>query len=190
MALPESDQVWIIRVTDAEKMSLDEFSTCVAKHINEKRQHQSKELNTSYDWVVNYVPNGLVRQLLSFFTKVETDWGLNLSWLGVPQREPFQPCSTAITSVGSLGIDEGSPTFPVAMQPCPMIVSLGAVKKTPWVAENGQDIVVRDVMSCVAAGDHRVIDGKLASLLLAALRKYVDAFANGQPVGTLLRAKL
>jgi pyruvate dehydrogenase E2 component (dihydrolipoamide acetyltransferase) len=70
--------------------------------------------------------------------------------------------TATITNIGTFGIDAGTPILNPGES---VILALGTVRPTPWVVDG--EIVVRDVCQLALAFDHRVLDGRQASMLLA-----------------------
>ena len=147
--------------------------------------HQAAKLHkySMVDWLM---PASIVRLVVNTATTLETDWGVNLSWIGV-DNIPFQPASATITCNHHYGIEEAFATFPT-MQPTPLIVSVGLVREIPWVV-NGA-IVPRRVVSLCFTVDHRVMDGKLGGKLMKSVRRHLYSFVKSPMPEELPRAKL
>jgi pyruvate dehydrogenase E2 component (dihydrolipoamide acetyltransferase) len=73
-----------------------------------------------------------------------------------------------ITNVGPFGIDGAMPILPPGTA---AILAMGAVAKAPWVVND--EIVVRHVVEIALSFDHRMIDGALASRVLAHVGDYL-----------------
>lgn len=74
----------------------------------------------------------------------------------------MQGGTVSITSIGSLGLDFGTPILPPGQA---SIVMLGAVRTKPWVVD-GQ-VVPRQVATVGGSFDHRLIDGDLAGAFVS-----------------------
>ena len=85
-----------------------------------------------------------------------------------------------ITNIGPFGIDGGAPIINPGES---AILSVGAVKRQPWVVGEGDDehIEPRDVCTLALSFDHRHIDGEAGSRFLADVAKIV-----GDPSTALL----
>jgi pyruvate dehydrogenase E2 component (dihydrolipoamide acetyltransferase) len=85
-----------------------------------------------------------------------------------------------ITNIGPFGIDGGAPIINPGES---AILSVGAVKRQPWVVGEGDDehIEPRDVCTLAISFDHRHIDGETGSRFLADVAKIV-----GDPSTALL----
>lgn len=136
-------------------------------------EYQKKKLNsfTVADWLV---PASVVRFFQNTATAFETDWGLNLSWLGVDSAQ-YQPSSALVTCIHKYELTEAYSTFPTN-QPTPLAVSIGLVTERPWVV-NGS-VQPRRVVTLCFTIDHRVVDGRLGGRLMKATKKHVEAFVR------------
>jgi pyruvate dehydrogenase E2 component (dihydrolipoamide acetyltransferase) len=72
-----------------------------------------------------------------------------------------------ITNVGPFGIDGAMAILPPKTS---AILAVGQLAKAPWVVDD--EVVVRHVVEIAMSFDHRLIDGALASAVLA----HVGAF--------------
>ena len=74
--------------------------------------------------------------------------------------------TTTITNVGVFGVDTGTPILNPGET---AILAVGAVRRQPWVVEDaaGERIEPRSVVCLALSFDHRVLDGREASELLA-----------------------
>lgn len=66
-----------------------------------------------------------------------------------------------VSNVGVFGVDGGIPILTPGQS---AIVALGAVRRLPW--EHDGEIALREVMTITVSFDHRVIDGREASVFL------------------------
>jgi pyruvate dehydrogenase E2 component (dihydrolipoamide acetyltransferase) len=73
-----------------------------------------------------------------------------------------------ITNVGPFGIDGAMPILPPGTS---AILAVGQLAKAPWVVEDR--VEVRHVVELALAFDHRLIDGALASTVLAHVGAYL-----------------
>jgi pyruvate dehydrogenase E2 component (dihydrolipoamide acetyltransferase) len=69
-----------------------------------------------------------------------------------------------ITNIGVFGVDTGTPILNPGEA---AILCAGAIRQQPWV--HAAELAVRDVMQLSLSVDHRLIDGALASQVLAAV---------------------
>jgi pyruvate dehydrogenase E2 component (dihydrolipoamide acetyltransferase) len=74
-----------------------------------------------------------------------------------------------ITNVGPFGVDGAFPILPPGTS---AIIALGQLVKAPWVVND--EVVVRHVVEIGIAFDHRLIDGALASNVLAHIGRYLN----------------
>ena len=112
------------------------------------------------------IPQFLYRTVLGFLGFLQYTLNFSLSFLGIP-RDPFG--SAMVTSIGSLGINEGwAPLVP--MSRCPFIVAVGKIEDRAVVVD-GQ-VVIRPICVLSATFDHRIMDG----LAGGALARFVTAY--------------
>lgn len=81
-----------------------------------------------------------------------------------------------ITNVGPFGVDAAMPILPPGTG---AILAVGQIAKAPWVVDD--DVVVRYVCEIAMSFDHRMVDGALASRVLAHVANYL-----GDPAGALI----
>jgi len=89
--------------------------------------------------------------------------------VGKLKLEEFQGGGFTISNLGMFGVKDFAA---IINPPQAMILAVGAGEERP-VARKGQ-IVVRNVMNCTLAVDHRVVDGAMGAQFLQALRSYVE----------------
>jgi len=77
--------------------------------------------------------------------------------------------SFTITNVGPMGVDAAMAIIPPGSG---AILAVGQVAKAPWVVDD--EIVVRQVVELCLSFDHRMIDGALASKVLAHIGKFLS----------------
>jgi pyruvate dehydrogenase E2 component (dihydrolipoamide acetyltransferase) len=88
---------------------------------------------------------------------------------GKLKLEEFQGGGFTISNLGMFGIDSFAA---IINPPQAMILAVGKGEERP-VARKGQ-VVVRTMMSCTLAVDHRVVDGAMGAQYLQTLRAYVE----------------
>ena len=74
--------------------------------------------------------------------------------------------TTTITNVGVFGVDTGTPILNPGET---AILAVGAIRRRPWVVEDaaGERIEPRSILQLALSFDHRVVDGRQGSELLA-----------------------
>ena len=91
--------------------------------------------------------------------------------------QPFdtQDGTFTFTNVGTFGSLMGTP---IINQPQVAIIATGAIKKKPVVIESdkGDSIAIRHMMFVSMSYDHRIIDGGMGSLFLAAFVEALESF--------------
>lgn len=159
--------------SETSKSLVDPFLIFILEIIQKDAIHeyQKKQMNryTIADWLV---PASIVRFFQNTATSLETDWGLNLSWMGVDSAQ-YQPSSVLITCLHKYGLTEAYATFPTN-QPTPLAVSIGLVTERPWVT--GDKVTPRRIVTLCFTIDHRIVDGKLGGRLLRSTQKYFETF--------------
>jgi pyruvate/2-oxoglutarate dehydrogenase complex dihydrolipoamide acyltransferase (E2) component len=176
VSLPKSDQVWPVVIDKADQLDLEQYAQALKQTVYAIREKKEKELDDR--WLPKVMPVKLLKWMLGLFTTLRTDWGFDLTWLGV-ENEPFQPSSFTCTSVGMFDMDDAFATF-APFQPVPFVVAIGTARWRPWVIEkeNTQQIVPRRIVPFCLTADHRVIDGKLGSLLWMDFKKHLSNFTK------------
>jgi len=92
---------------------------------------------------------------------------------GKLKLEEFQGGSFTISNLGMFGVKEFAA---IINMPQAMILAVGAGEERV-VVRNGA-MVVRNMMSCTLAVDHRVVDGALGAQYLQTLRSYIEQPAS------------
>ena len=77
--------------------------------------------------------------------------------------------SFTITNVGPMGVDAAMAIIPPGSG---AFLAVGQVAKAPWVVND--EIVVRQVVELCLSFDHRMIDGALASKVLAHIGNFLN----------------
>ena len=92
---------------------------------------------------------------------------------GKLKLEEFQGGSFTISNLGMFGVKEFAA---IINTPQAMILAVGAGEER--VVVRGGEMVVRNMMSCTLAVDHRVVDGALGAQYLQTLRSYIEQPAS------------
>lgn len=143
----------------------DEFTSRTAAVRAKKDMELEKTRSTfkSLPWFLA----GLFLDVIGFLSYT---LNLKLKWAGIPQ-DPFG--SAMVTNIGSLGLEEAYvPVVPYSR--VPLLVAMGAVRKVPLVADDGQLTVGHTMQLCVTF-DHRVLDGAHAARMSRIVQ---DCFAH------------
>lgn len=83
--------------------------------------------------------------------------------------EALTSSTLTVSNVGVFGIDGGIPILNPGES---AIVAIGAVRRIPW--EHDGDIALRDVCTITVSFDHRVVDGREASVFLGDVRDMLE----------------
>lgn len=99
----------------------------------------------------------------------------NSARMGKLQPGDTQDGTFTFTNVGTFGSLMGTP---IINQPQVAILATGAIKKKPVVIESdkGDSIAIRHMMFVSMSYDHRIIDGGMGSLFLAAFVEALESF--------------
>jgi len=81
----------------------------------------------------------------------------------------------ATVTLTNLGLTRVEHFTPILTYPQQTIIGLGRIAPKPWVAEDGETLVVRPVMGLSLTVDHRVIDGGPAGDFLTRLAQYLES---------------
>lgn len=68
-----------------------------------------------------------------------------------------------VSNVGVFGVDGGTAIIPPGQS---ALVCAGAIRRRPWIHEDGQSVVVRPLLNMSVSFDHRLIDGEQAAMFL------------------------
>lgn len=109
---------------------------------------------------------GLAKQVITLANNART---------GKLQPGDTQDGTFTFTNVGTFGSLMGTP---IINQPQVAIIATGAIKKKPVVIESdkGDSIAIRHMMFVSMSYDHRIIDGAMGSLFLAAFVEALESF--------------
>jgi len=146
------------KVSEANTKSLDQIAAELSGRARAIRSHQRHELSKS-DSSLAFVPPLLRTFALRLLETAIYDWGLNLSWLGLP-TDGFG--SAMVTNVGMFGLPHGfAPLVPFSR--VPIVLTIGEVRDAAVVEEG--EVVVRPVLTVGVTLDHRLLDGYQAGRL-------------------------
>ncbi|TNF60658.1 MAG: 2-oxo acid dehydrogenase [Deltaproteobacteria bacterium] len=145
-------------VRNADRKSMAEIAREIREGAHKVRKHEDPLLEQTKK-LFDLVPPAVMGPLLRLVARLQYDFNLDLSAVGIP-NDPFG--SAIVTSVGVLGITEAFPPL-LTFTRVPAILAVGAVEEKPGV-RNGQVVAV-PTMRIAATFDHRVIDGFQAGKL-------------------------
>lgn len=145
----------------------------VADELNEKVNKLKKEGDPSFNKIKNtikYVPPFVLRHALDLVGFILYSLNLWSPALNVA-RDPFG--SAMVTNIGSLGADFAFTPIPYYSR-VPFILSIGAVKESPWVDPETKNIIVQRLVKLGVTFDHRIIDGVHAANMSKSFKKYME----------------
>ena len=114
------------------------------------------------------MPGFMAKYLLKVISFIMYTLNIWSPILGTP-RDSFG--SMMITSVGSLGLDEGFPAL-VPFSRIPFLMAVCAIREKP-IVKNNQIVIGKTIKLC-ATFDHRFIDGMHASHMVKTLREIFE----------------
>lgn len=139
-------------IRNADRKSLLEVAREIRESAGKVRRRQDPLLDRTKK-LFDRVPASVMGPLLRLVARLQYDYNLDLSALGIP-NDPFG--SAIVTSVGVLGITEAFPPL-LTFTRAPAVLALGAVEDRPGVRDG--NVVVIPSMRIGATFDHRVVDG-------------------------------
>ena len=114
------------------------------------------------------LPSLFMNCILKFISFLNYTLNLDLQWAGLP-KDAFG--SAVVTSIGSLGLDIGYvPLVPYSR--VPIFIAPGEIMDEP-IVEDGK-IIAGKMLTMSATLDHRIIDGKHASIMSKMFRAVFD----------------
>ena len=145
-------------IRNADKRTTAEIAAELQAAANKIRRNDDPLLKQTKK-MLSVLPPFIARPFLRLLAYLNHDWGIDLTWMGVPD-DPFG--SVMVTSLGMFGIKFAyAPLFPNARSIGVLLV--GSVYERAAVVD-GQ-IVVQKSLPLSMAMDHRMIDGLQASVL-------------------------
>jgi pyruvate dehydrogenase E2 component (dihydrolipoamide acetyltransferase) len=172
-------------VRHADRKSMAEIAREIREGARKVRKHEDPLLEQTKKLFAQ-MPPALMGPLLRLVARLQYDFNLDLSSVGVP-NDPFG--SAIVTSVGVLGISEAFPPL-LTFTRVPAVLAVGAVENKPGVRDG--KIVVMPAMRIAATFDHRVIDGfqggKLAKTFKDILQNPAAHFGRARPQSSNRRA--
>lgn len=169
VALEEGSNLAKAKVERYDEKSVDQ----AARELRELAQklHNGKDETFKKSMgPVKLLPTWILKWVVAISGYLTAIWGLRVPALGL---EPYPFGSAIVTNVGIFGLDEGfAPPTPFAH--VPVYVLMGAVKKAPWVNDDGE-LEVRQQLTLTATLDHRFLDGAQGGTLAKTVR---EIFAN------------
>ena len=154
-----------LTIPHAESKGMVEIARELKKKARSIKAGHENEMTKSVR-TLSLVPWQLMRWALNLTSFLNYDLNLPLQKLGMP-KDPFG--SVMITNVGGMGVDTAwAPLVPYTR--VPLLITVGGVKKRPWVVDGKLD--VRPVMRLCCTFDHRFMDGVHA----AAMQRQIEHF--------------
>ena len=168
VAIEGGKNLSMVKLHQADKLSVTEIAQKLNARVNEVRSGQDKDMKQTMN-TARWVPWFLLRPLLTLVGWLSSGLGLSIPAFGV-RAFPFG--AGMITNVGVFGVDEAFvPPTPFARVPLYLLV--GSHRDAPYV-ENGE-VSIRREITLTATLDHRFVDGAQAAVIASKLR---ESFAH------------
>ena len=160
------DELSGIVIREADRKSLQEIAAEVMQKSSRIKKGDDADF-AAMKKTIQKIPGFLISPLLRVMSFLMYDLNFWAPFLNSP-RDGFG--SAMVTSVGMLGIDNGfAPLVPYSR--CPLLIAVGQIKEKA-IVENGQ-LVIRPILTLGVTIDHRLVDGRSASLMLRSFRAYL-----------------
>ncbi|MDQ6651008.1 MAG: 2-oxo acid dehydrogenase subunit E2 [Actinomycetota bacterium] len=150
-----------MKVREADRKSVVAIARELEAGAARLRARQDTDFATS-NRLVEVLPGVVLRPLLAVASLV--NGGLGRRAFGQPG---FPLGSACVTSVGTLGLDEGY-VAPVPFARVPLYILVGPVRDAAVVVDGA--VVVRPQLVLTATSDHRLVDGAHAGRIAIVLR--------------------
>lgn len=145
----------------------------VAREMNDRVKDLKLNGDPSFNKIkdtIRFVPSFILRHALDLVGFVLYSLNLWSPALNVA-RDPFG--SAMVTNIGSLGADFAFTPIPYYSR-VPFILSIGAVKKAPWVNPETNQLEVAPLCKLGVTFDHRIIDGVHAANMSKSFKRYME----------------
>jgi pyruvate dehydrogenase E2 component (dihydrolipoamide acetyltransferase) len=159
--------LWVHTMRQVDRKSLKEIAEELARSASKIRQGKDANYKKMMD-LARILPTFLLRPMTQFLGFLSSGVGLNLPQIGIMRR---QGGTISVTSMGSLGLEEGYPPLSPFLWN-PVIALLGAVKDKPVVI-NGK-VEVRPQCNLIMTIDHRFLDGQHGTKILKRTQELIE----------------
>lgn len=155
---------------DADKLGLWDIAQTYYNSAKEIKSGQNKEFKAVKN-VFKIIPGFMSRSVLNFIGFIL--YTLNIWNPKLGQRDAFG--GIMLTYIGSLGVDNGfTPIAPYTR--IPIVVSVGTIKKRPYVLDN--QVVARKTVKIGIVFDHRLCDGVQMQKIMSCLEHLMNPFSE------------
>ena len=168
VSIKEGQEMASVKIRDAHLKPVSAIGEELAKKAADRRMGQEDRLMKN-KYVLSKIPWPFRRWIFKLLRWIVNGLGFELKFLGLSSNA-FG--SILLSNIGTLGLTTAMPAlFPAARLPA--VIVMGKIERKPVVRDG--EIVVRPIMPCTAAFDHRVVDayqaGKLAHGTVSRLAK-------------------
>lgn len=158
-----------IVIRSLDKKTLLEVGQELNAGVKKLKAHGDPSFN-KIKKTIRFVPAFILRHVLDLVGFILYSLNLWSPLLNV-NKDPFG--SAMVTNIGSLGADFAFTPIPYYSR-VPFILSIGAVKKAPWVNPENDQIEVAKLCKIGVTFDHRVIDGVHAANMSKSFKRYME----------------
>lgn len=158
-----------IVIRNLDKKNLLEVGKELNQSVKSLKIHGDPSFN-KIKKTIRFVPSFILRHALDLVGFILYSLNLWSPLLNV-NRDPFG--SAMVTNIGSLGADFAFTPIPYYSR-VPFILSIGAIKKAPWVNPETDALEVARLCKFGVTFDHRVIDGVHAANMSKTFKRYMD----------------
>lgn len=145
----------------------------VGKELNANVKHLKTHGDPSFNKIKNtirFVPSFILRHALDLVGFILYSLNIWSPALNVA-KDPFG--SAMVTNIGSLGADFAFTPIPYYSR-VPFILSIGAIKDSPWVNPATKTLEVAQLCKLGITFDHRIIDGVHAANMSKTFKRYME----------------
>lgn len=158
-----------IVIRNLDRKSLLEVGKELNQSVKTLKVHGDPAFN-KIKKTIRFVPSFVLRHALDLVGFILYSLNLWSPLLNV-NRDPFG--SAMVTNIGSLGADFAFTPIPYYSR-VPFILSIGAIKKAPWVNPETDSLEVARLCKIGVTFDHRIIDGVHAANMSKTFKRYME----------------
>ena len=156
-------------IRNLDQKSLVEVGRELNENVKTLKAHGDPSFNKIKN-TIRFVPSFILRHALDMVGFILYSLNLWSPALNVA-KDPFG--SAMVTNIGSLGADFAFTPIPYYSR-VPFIMSIGAVKDSPWVNPETKNLEVAKLCKLGVTFDHRVIDGVHAANMSKSFKRYME----------------
>lgn len=166
---PEGEDLSGVVIRNLDQKNLETVGSELNKSVKNLKTHGDPSFNKIKN-TIRFVPSFIIRHALDFVGFILYSLNLWSPSLNIA-KDPFG--SAMVTNIGSLGADFAFTPIPYYSR-VPFILSIGAVKNSPWVNPETNSLEVAKLCKLGVTFDHRVIDGVHAANMSKSFKRYME----------------